>query len=263
MTVPRQVSAWRDRADIDYIGPFVKAWAAFNAWYRHESRETKERAMLEYVKSHPNPIRRTTLPLLSGTNTTADALAIGQAICDLHRCLDGIQLEVRRRNRNERISFRSVCIKRRDGRESKENRYRQEFIARIVRGGSIEISVTSLQTGRVHFSHTQSEYDANALYSLPSFAASLSESQRATLRQVYDGCNPRPMQDLVRGEGPELAVGPMQFRCHPEELFAGVIETIYAMRNALLHGETDPDVQVLACYEPAYRIVMHFLAGIK
>lgn len=42
-----------------------------------------------------------------------------------------------------------------------------------------------------------------------------------------------------------------------------VIETIYAMRNALLHGEVDPDARVLACYEPAYRIVMHFLESVR
>ena len=28
MTFPFRVRDWRDRAEIDYIGPFVKAWAA-------------------------------------------------------------------------------------------------------------------------------------------------------------------------------------------------------------------------------------------
>jgi hypothetical protein len=28
---------WLERAEIDYIGPFVKAWAAFNAWCREAS----------------------------------------------------------------------------------------------------------------------------------------------------------------------------------------------------------------------------------
>ena len=55
----------------------------------------------------------------------------------------------------------------------------------------------------------------------------------------------------------------MEFRCTADNLLAGLIETIYAMRNALLHGEVDPDAQVLACYEPAYRNVMRFLACIR
>ncbi len=52
----------------------------------------------------------------------------------------------------------------------------------------------------------------------------------------------------------------MQFQCSAEDLWSGLVETIYAMRNALLHGEVDPDVKVLVCYEPAYRIVMKLLA---
>lgn len=34
-------------------------------------------------------------------------------------------------------------------------------------------------------------------------------------------------------------------------------------RNALLRGEVDPDEQVLAYYEPAYRIVRCFLSCIR
>ena len=74
MALPPHATEWMSRAEIDYIGPFVKAWAAFNAWYRHASGETQERAMLEYVKSQPNPVRRYILPLLDNDNGTADAL---------------------------------------------------------------------------------------------------------------------------------------------------------------------------------------------
>ena len=45
--------------------------------------------------------------------------------------------------------------------------------------------------------------------------------------------------------------------------FAGLIEIIYAMRNALLHGELQPHDQAFAAYEPAYRIVMRFLDALK
>ena len=84
MPLPHHADEWMKRAEIDYIGPFVKAWAAFNAWYRDVSRETQERAMLEYVKSQPNSVRLHILPLLDNDNKTADALALKQAIYDLH-----------------------------------------------------------------------------------------------------------------------------------------------------------------------------------
>lgn len=61
-----------NRAEIDYISPFVKAWAAFNAWFRHASAKAQERAMLDWVKGQPNPVRRGVLALLRNENDTAE-----------------------------------------------------------------------------------------------------------------------------------------------------------------------------------------------
>ena len=137
------------------------------------------------------------------------------------------------------------------------------YAARKVQGGQYEITVTSIRTGQVKFTYVQVHYDPNEVYALPEFINNLSEPQRTTLRQFYDACNPRPMTDLVQGGGPALDISTMQFQCTAEDLLAGLVETLYAMRNALLHGEVDPDEQVLACYEPAYRIVMCLLERIR
>ena len=263
MALPSNAADWMSRAEIDYIGPFVKAWAAFNAWYRHASGEDQERAMLEYVKSKPNPVRRCVLPLLSNGNNTADALTLKQAIYDLHRSLDDIHFEVTRKGATERISFRSVCINSRPLQQERLERYGQEFKVVKVPGGAIEITVTSLIAELVKFQHTQAQYDPNEVYAQHDFTVNLSEAQRSTLRQFYDGCNPRPTRNLVQGGGPALTIATMQFQCLPEDLLSGLVEIIYTMRNALLHGEVEPDAQVLACYEPAYRIVMQFLACVR
>ena len=263
MPLPPHATDWMNQAEMDYIGPFVKAWAAFNAWYRHASGKTQEREMLDYVKNQPNPARRGILPLLNNDNETADALTLKHAVYDLHQRLDAIHFEVTRRNVNERISLRSVCINPRPLQPDRLERRRHEFKVARVPGGRIEITVTSLRTGQVKFRYAQERYDASAVYALRSFTDDLSNAQRETLRQFYDGCNPRPMRDLVQGNGPGLTIGAMQFQCSPKDLLSGLVESIYAMRNALLHGEVDPDPQVLACYEPAYRVVMQFLACIR
>lgn len=41
--LPNNARLWKERAEIDYIGPFVKAWAAFNAWFREESGSRRDR----------------------------------------------------------------------------------------------------------------------------------------------------------------------------------------------------------------------------
>ena len=259
MTLPPHAIDWMSRAEIDYIGPFVKSWAAFNAWYRHVSGERQERAMLNFIISKPNSsLRRHILPMLDTQTPTAEAQGLRQAIYDLHLRLDAIQFEVSHKEVTERISLRSVCIEPRHSLPRPLQHNRHEFKAVKIQGGSIEVTVTVLSTGAVKFKHVQSAYDTQALFGDPDFAK-LSDPQQTKLREYFGNCNPRPMSDLVHGAGPALSLGAADFRCTPEALLAGLIEVIYAMRNALLHGEIDPDKQILACYEPAYRIVMTFL----
>jgi hypothetical protein len=263
MPLPPHAQDWMNRAEIDYIGPFVKAWAAFNAWYRHDSGETQERAMLNYAISNTNSrLRRRTLPLLQDGNPTAESQGLKQAICDLQIKLDAIHFEVSRKSGAvERVSLRQVCIRPRPINNEHKTRNGLEYRVRKVAGGDIEITVTTA-TNAVRFQHVQQSYDPNHVYIATGFAT-LSVTQQATLREFYDGCNPRPMVNLVQGGGTALHAGAMVFQCTSEDLLAGLVETIYTMRNALLHGETDPDPQVLACYEPAYRIVMQFLKAIQ
>jgi hypothetical protein len=263
MALPPHATDWMNRAEIDYIGPFVKAWAAFNAWFRHASAQQQERAMLDWVKGQPNPVRRGVLALLRNDNETAEAQSLKLAISDLQIRLDGIHFEVTRKGVNEQISLRRVCIAPKHFNRERIERNGHEYKAEKIAGGSIQITVVSSRNGNVKFQHVQLQFDQNAVYGLPEFTANLSEPQRTTLRQFYDGCNPRPMRDLLRGGADRLQIGAMEFQCAPDELLSGLVETIYAMRNALLHGEVDPDPRVLACYEPAYRIVMMFLGCVR
>jgi hypothetical protein len=263
MPLPAHAQDWMERAEIDYIGPFVKAWAAFNAWYRHASGAEQERAMLNWVKTQPNAVRRGILALLEEKNTTSEAQGLKLAIADMQTRLDAIHFETNRKGMIERISLRSVCISQKDFKPEQIERNGHRFRAAKIKGGDIEITVTTIKTSTVKFQHAQPLYDPTTVYALPAFTDNLSEPQRTTLRQFYDGCNPRPMRDLLHGPASPLPVSTMEFRCTCEELLAGLIETIYAMRNALLHGEVEPDPTVLSCYEAAYRIVMKFLACIR
>lgn len=262
MALPPPAADWMNRAAVDYIGPFVNAWAAFNAWYRHASGLAREREMLDFVKHRPNSARLHILPLLDDDNATTEARALKQAIYDLHQRLDAIHFEIKRQESNERISLRSVCINRKPLQRRRWEVRGHEYSAERKRGGAIEITVTSLRTQRIRFRHVQERYDSREVFGLPHFRENLSKTQRETLQQFYSGCDPRPMRDLVRGPGPSLVIAGMTMRCSAEELLSGLVETIYAMRNALLHGEVEPDRDVLRCYEPAYRIVMQFLACI-
>lgn len=40
--------------DIDYYSAFIKAWIAFNSWYRSENKERTDREIIERLKSENN-----------------------------------------------------------------------------------------------------------------------------------------------------------------------------------------------------------------
>jgi catechol 2,3-dioxygenase-like lactoylglutathione lyase family enzyme len=110
---------WLERAEIDYIGPSVKAWAAFNAWYREASAARRDTEGLRYVKEHPNPVRGSVKPLLQPAQTDGHgnilpdyeaAQKFKLLIRDLHVGLDSFHIEVTREEIVERISFRAVCL---------------------------------------------------------------------------------------------------------------------------------------------------------
>ena len=48
--LPIEARLWKEKAELDYIGPFIKAWAAFNAWFRHETQSRSDRQGLTYVR---------------------------------------------------------------------------------------------------------------------------------------------------------------------------------------------------------------------
>jgi hypothetical protein len=264
--LPINAQLWRDRSEIDYLGPFVKAWAAFNAWFRHECNSRRDRDGLNYVKGRVNPVRSELLPLLRPRENdehgrprpiSEEALKFRLLVRDLHVRLDAYQLEVHRDDVLERISFRAVCLA--NGvnlpRRREFNRHNYE-VSRA--NGRWVSSVVQITTGQHRCRIEQDAYSSITLQADQGFAT-LSEPQRAQLLNLYQEANPRPLKDLIAGQNAPIIAGDIEFRCTDEELFAGLIEVLYAMRNAVLHGELQPEEDALSCYEPAYRIIHRML----
>lgn len=264
--LPRNAQLWKDKAEIDYIGPFVKAWAAFNAWYRDETNSRRDRVGLNYVRNQVNPVRAEILPLLrprvynENRRVQPDTEAAQEfklLVAELHTRLEAYRIEIFQNNALEQISFRSICLKRGVNLPQTRNYNRHTYTVKKA-DGTWQSFVTR-EDGTEKTRIEQQEYDLDGLTDHQNFVDQLSVVQRDQLRNLYQLCNPRPLFDLTVGVGAPIVAGEIEFRCSDIELFAGVIEVIYAMRNALLHGELQPEEPALRAYEPAYRIVMSFL----
>ncbi|MGY6661650.1 MAG: hypothetical protein ACXIVO_04950 [Glycocaulis sp.] len=268
--LPNNARLWKERAEIDYIGPFVKAWAAFNAWFRHEAGSRKDRLGLEYVKTRINPVRSEILPLLRERRIGPDgrlipdseeALELKLLIGELHRLLENYHIEVATDDDVlERITFSSVAIRQRA--QLPQTTSNRSISFTVNRQNGQWISTVTNRVGRVAATISQADYDEAELIAHPAFTA-LSTTMQSHLRALYQTCCPRPLSNLFVGNETPIIAGELEFRCTSEELFFGLIEVIYALRNSLLHGELQPDERAFRAYDPAYRIVMRLLNCVR
>lgn len=268
MALPPHAQEWMNRAEIDYIGPFVKAWAAFNAWYRHASQQRRDSEALRFVKQSPNPVRNAMMPLLRQAQRDGHGVLIADQepaqkfkllVRDLHVCLDNFHIETTRDEVVERISFRSICLGRGATLPQTTDAYGLRYTVERANGGLRSTVKSAGNPADVRAQIEQASFDPEALQGHEQYGW-LSPAQRAYLLDLYRRCNPRPMTDLFAGPDGEIIASDVTFRCTDQCLFEAIIEVIYALRNTLLHGELQPHEQAFAAYEPAYRIVMKFLS---
>jgi hypothetical protein len=267
--LPRNAQLWKDKAEIDYVGPFVKAWAAFNAWFREETNSRSDRLGLNYVRDQANPVRAAILPLLQPRGNdlngrprqdTEVAQEFKLLVAELHVRLDAYRLEVFQNNALEQISFRSVCLRR--GINLPQTTIYRRITYTVNKANGAWCSVVVQSDGSEKLKIEQAEYSTEELIIHNRFVTALSAEQRDQLRNLYQQCNPRPISNLLIGNEPPIVAGDIEFRCLDRELFSGIIEVIYSMRNALLHGELQPEEPAFRAYEPAYRIIMKFLHAV-
>lgn len=270
---------WDDLSDIDFITAFVKAWLAFNAWYRSHYNLTQDRQILEQVKFHPNPIKNKAESMLKpkdrGRNRGVSAekrfrldqesQELRSNISLLHDRLEKHPLLPfdKKKASYEKISFTNVFLKRKTPISLSECYSGLEYsVAVTLNGGSIQsilATITHVKNGSRKFSHSQDKYDARDLATVLN-TSKLNPQQTIRMKNLYANINPEVYANLMTFSEDEIECDAYVFRCSSEDLFAGTIEILYAMRCMLFHGELVPSRDAKLCYEPAYRILKHFLS---
>lgn len=251
---------WLRLSEIDYLGQFVKVWLAFNAWYRNAYSESQDRKIVNELKWNSNPVGNALRPLLE--RQSEDAEQFRSAIGLLHHRLEHYEIQTGKAEEKQRITFRKVYLRDRTPRLETANSYGFTFKVERKAGGSVEITVLN-KSSRAILQHQQTKYDLADLAAIPAFSA-LRPNQQNCLRELYEDSAPREISDLLTQRNIEpIKCGSYSFYCSREDLLAAVIEVVYLMRCHLFHGELSPTKQASECYEPAYRIIRHFLTCIN
>ena len=255
---------WQDLADIDYLGQFVKAWLAFNAWYRGAYGETRDRAIIDEIKGAPNNLRSRIIPLLE--SDTEEAEQLRGFIGALHHRLENFHLEAGKGAEKHRITFTSVYL--RENSEGEDAITSRGINYRITRGGSgvpqkqITAEVIN-KAGQNLFSTCQAKYDFAEIQTKVDSDAVLSSTQKRILVAHYRQASPNIIANLTDVNEGDIQCGAHTFRCSSSDLFAAVMEISYLMRCCLFHGELVPSREAASCYEPAYHIVRKFLSSLS
>ncbi len=251
--------AWLRMSDIDYVGQFVKAWLAFNAWYRSAYTETQDRKIINEFKWQSNPVLNTLRPKLEATSD--EAIQFRTEIALLHQRLDNYEVSSGKGTTQNRISFRRVFLRENPPKMAQDDRYGILSAAELLATKQVRASVSRKRSGAVLLTVSPSPYSLDTVKALPAFA-SLSVSQQSVLLRVYSEAAPYWYCDLMthqEPDAPEIVCGAYKFNCGRDALFAGVVEVLYLMRCTLFHGELAPIKEAVTCYEPAFRLVRRFL----
>ena len=249
---------WLQMSEVDYLGQFVKAWLAFNAWYRSAYNETQDHKIIEEIKWLPNQIASHLRPLLGLESEEAEQFRSEVGL--LHHRLERYELHHGKGDEKTRIRLSNVVI--RTEPPTIEGFTYRNWSFEIERDNNNNVRVVIRRPGGAEIVNIGNHrYDPTLLEANGNFGT-LTENLKSRCRTCYKKVNPYIQRDLKDGGEEPISCGAVQFRCGPEFLFAGVVEVIYLMRCSLFHGELVPTREASECYEPAYRIVRRFIRSI-
>jgi len=246
---------WIALSEIDYLGHFVKAWLAFNAWYRNAYSETRDRQIINEFKWQPNPIRNKLCPLL--INGSEDALQFRAEIGLLHHRLENYEIHSGKGDEKQRITLSNIYLK--DNPPTAMNGSHWGYSFTVERKPNRQILVESKdRKGNIILTYTQPFFNPTDLESQPQFKF-LSLNLKNYLRHLYQQVAPQLFGNLSNGGEVAIECAAYKFCCGRDSLFAGTVEALYLMRCTLFHGELVPSKEAVASYEPAYRLIRRFI----
>lgn len=249
---------WLQMSEVDYLGQFVKAWLAFNAWYRSAYTETQDRKIIEEIKWNPNQIAAKFRPLLVQTSQEAERFRTEIGL--LHHRLEDYELHHGKGTEKSRIRFSKIVIRTEPSTTEQFTYWNYQCNVERDNNGTVAVVVTD-KSGANRVNLKQPKFDLAGLETDDGFQG-LANGLKKRCRRCYGLVNPRVERDLKAGEEEPIECGTHSFRCGPDFLFAGVLEVVYLMRCSLFHGDLVPTREASECYEPAYRIVRRFLEAV-
>jgi hypothetical protein len=247
---------WIRRIDIeiDYFSAFIKAWIAFNSWYRSEYIERTDRDIIEKIKSQNNRFKTYIETFLDKHNVSNEATAFKDDLNKLQAALVNAPIVTQERGGvNQQISFSEIAINNpktvsdEDYRQTHYNikRTAQKIVTVVSKKGDPSIKFFELE---------QTYYDETALGIHPDFQK-LGAEQQGQCKAFYKAICPYITESILGKDHYNNIV----FISERANVSRGIVEVLYLLRCSLMHGDVSPDSSSNEVYKYAYLILAAIL----
>ena len=249
---------WKRLVEVDWLGQYVKAWVAFNAWYSNNfkppqgKRRFRDREIIEKIKDDEGGICSKIENLLSGTDSNQKLFQ--SDVAALHKALSDITVK----SNEKRIWLKEIS----DYRYVNSIHETRNKITYEIKIDSQNRQRIITVIGKRIFNKTitakeeeifQKEDWFNEL-SNSGWFEKLSQTQRNYLRVLLEDTS--PIHNLL-----DFSDDPNKFTDNKKLISRSHIEILYQLRNALFHGEVTPN-EVQTVYQPAYLVLKQIIPGV-
>ena len=260
---------WINLTDIDYYTAYLKSWIAFNSWYKirpeYESF-IQDRQIIDEIKDKSDSlIKKHIINFLNGNDFESNSFK--QDIGNLHMSLGQAAIYINNRNRPvEPINFEKIATLNQT-KSSNETIKGIQYIFDRIKNGQIksEIKTTSNPPIRLFYLE-QDEYNELALETSSAFM-SLPDDQQQSCSAIYKNINPYTYYSIIAKNRTEKSkkfkLGNVEFINDTEKISIAVIEILFMLRNALVHGNVEPNSDNIKVYKFAYSLLYAVLQKLR
>ena len=247
---------WIQQIDIkiDYYSAFIKAWIAFNSWYRSEYRERTDREIIEKLKSESNRFKGYIETLLDANNNTDEAITFKKNLNSLRSALVSAAIVTQERGGvNQQISFAEIAIN--NPKTLAEGDYRvTHYKIQRTRQKITNLVHRKNNPTDILFQFEQDRYDRTELDAHADFRR-LGAEQQGQCKAFYNEICPYVIESVLRKDRDNNII----FVAERAKVSREVIEVLYLLRCSLMHGEVSPDNNAMEVYKYAYYVLAEIL----
>ncbi|WP_313126046.1 hypothetical protein [Proteiniclasticum ruminis] len=243
--------------DIDYFSAFMKAWIAFNSWYRYEFGSGSDKSIIEKIKDSNNRFRTHMTNLLASQE--AEGIRFKDNLSNLHAALCNAACTTQEYGGvKKQISFSEIAIK--NTNQKSEHTYGQ-FVYKTFRSNAkFKTEIKHKDNGSIRFQFEQDGYDEEELFQQTDYKK-LTLTQKNQCEICYEELSPYLIEsiiflgDISEGEEHYTKIGAYNFVNDNEKIGKSIVEVLYLLRCSLAHGDVAPDECSNNVYRYAYNIL--------